>query len=313
MVTGSYRTEIGGMRMKAIGIIGAPSSAGAYAPGQEKAPAAMREAGFVQALNAAGRDSHDYGDVAPFRWTADRENPRAMNVEPAARAARAVANLVERSITENRLAIVLGGDCSVGLGTVAGVLSTDEKVGVLYADLDADLNTPETVSDGALDWMGVAHMLGLHGTVSKLASIASRNPMIEPENLMLFGTRNITASEQKQIDELEIKIVTADDVIDDPAKANRKALDWAGQFDRLVLDFDVDLIDFEDFPLSENVRRKEGLTFEQAMSAIATLLGAPNLAAFTIAEINPDHGREDGSTIREFSERMVHAITARQH
>lgn len=298
------------MRMEAIGIIGAPSSAGAYAPGQEKAPAALREAGFVQALNAAGRDSHDYGDVAPFRWTADRENPRAMNVEPAARTARAVANLVERSITENRLAIVLGGDCSVGLGTVAGVLSTDEKVGVLYADLDADLNTPETVSDGALDWMGVAHMLGLQGTVSKLASIASRHPMIEAENLMLFGTRNITASEQKQIDELEIKIVTADDVIDDPAKANRKALDWAGQFDRLVLHFDVDLIDFEDFPLSENVRRKEGLTFKQAMSAIATLLGAPNLAAFTIAEINPDHGREDGSTIREFSQRMVHAITA---
>ena len=64
--------------------------------------------------------------------------------------------------------------------------------------------------------------------------------------------------------------------------------------------------------IAENVRRKMGLTFEQTMSAIASVLSAPNLAAITIAEINPDHGPEDGSTIRVFLERMVHAITARQ-
>jgi len=64
-----------------LAIIGAPSSAGAYAPGQEKAPQALRAAGLLECLQRRGIKVGDGGDVPGFRWRADRANPRAMNAD----------------------------------------------------------------------------------------------------------------------------------------------------------------------------------------------------------------------------------------
>ena len=79
---------------------------------------------------------------------------------------------VAESLAEGAALLVLGGDCTVELGTVAGASVDTEDLGLIYIDLDTDLNTPESVEDGALDWMGVAHLLGVDGTVPDLP----RNP-----------------------------------------------------------------------------------------------------------------------------------------
>ena len=142
-------------------IIGAPSSAGAYAPGQEKAPEALRAAGLLECLRAHGINVNDRGDVPGFRWRADRANPRAMNADQVVIVAKATATRVAAALAEGSATLVLGGDCTVELGTVAGALLGTESVGLVYIDLDTDLNTPESTDDGALDWMGVAHMLGI--------------------------------------------------------------------------------------------------------------------------------------------------------
>ena len=67
--------------------------------------------------------------------------------------------------------MVLGGDCTVGVGTVAGLQHRVERLGVVYVDRHADLNVPDSTVDGALDWMGVAHMLDIDGAVDGLASL----------------------------------------------------------------------------------------------------------------------------------------------
>jgi arginase len=69
----------------------------------------------------------------------------------------------------NAAALVLGGDCTVELGTVAGAFGHGPSIGLVYIDLDTDLNTPESTADGALDWMGVAHLLGIEGSATELA------------------------------------------------------------------------------------------------------------------------------------------------
>jgi hypothetical protein len=79
------------------------------------------------------------------------------------------------------------------------------------------------------------------------------------------------------------------------------------RFDRLLVHFDVDTVDFTDLPLSENAGRNEGLPFEAAMRALGTLLGSERLAAVTIAEFNPDHGEEDGSTADALADGLARA------
>lgn len=293
---------------KSIAIIGAPSSAGAYAPGQEKAPAALRGAGLIRRLSERGFNVAEFGDVDGFRWRADRDNPRAMNIEHVARVSGDVAALVNKATRDERIALVLGGDCTVELGTISGLLGAERKVGLVYIDFDADLNTPETTTDGALDWMGVAHMLGAPGTKERLSKLGPRTPMLASDAVMLFGAGNIKPHERELIDRLGIATIPPGEIAADPVATARKAARWAKQFDALAAHFDVDVIDFEDFPIAEHTRRKQALTLDQTMRALAVLLAAPNLAALTLAEINPDHGAADGETMRIFAERLAGAF-----
>ena len=285
-----------------VTIIDAPSSAGAYAPGQEKAPMRMREAGFHERLRAAARDYDEITHIETFRWRPDRERPRAMNAEAVARTASDVASSVAAAAGEGRFSIVLGGDCTVGIGTVAGLVHAKARVGLIYADYDVDLQTPDTTDNGALDWMGVAHMLDLPGSEDALTTIASRRPMLEPSDILLFGSGNIAPPERERIEALDLRVIGNERVAHDPEAAAREALDWAAGFEAIALHFDIDLIDFEDFPLSENVRRKQALTFDAVMTALGVLLLAPNLAALSVTEVNPDH--DPGGNLERFCERL---------
>src|SRR5687768_10384129 len=93
-----------------LAIIGAPSSAGAYAPGQEKAPASFRRHGLIQALGLSGRTVSDRGDVGSFRWRPDRERPFAMNLPVVRATAEAVAERVAGAMSSGEAVLVLGGD-----------------------------------------------------------------------------------------------------------------------------------------------------------------------------------------------------------
>jgi arginase len=292
-----------------LSIVGAPSSAGAYAPGQEKAPAALRAAGLIDQIQRRGIKVVDRGDVAGFRWRADSASPRAMNVEAAAKVARATPEHVAAALAEGSPMLVLGGDCTVELGTVAGALSESENIGLVYVDLDTDLNTPASTTDGALDWMGVAHMLGVDGAVPALAKLGPRTPMLRPEQVLFFSHGNVTPPERRIIGTLGIAEVGIATVAADPAAAARSVIDgWARRFERLLIHLDVDVLDFVDMPLAENTRRDVGLRFDQLVAALGVLLSASNWAALTICEVNPDHGEADGSTLRIFADAIAGAL-----
>jgi arginase len=252
--------------------------------------------------------------VPGFRWRLDRANPRAMNAPAVATVARGVADPVAAALASGATVLVLGGDCTVELGTVAGVLRATPSVGLVYVDLDTDLNTPHSTTDGALDWMGVAHLLGIAGTVSELAAIGPRVPMLSPEQVLYFANDNIEPFEREIIDRLGIAEVRLAEVAADPhGAAVTVATGWARRFERLLIHLDVDVLDFADMPLAENTRRNVGLRFEQLVAALPPLLAAPNWAALTVSELNPDHGEPDGSTLRTFVSALASALGHRGH
>jgi arginase len=292
--------------------IGAPSSAGAYAPGQEKAPAALRAAGLLQLLSDRGLAVTDAGDVPGFRWRADQANPRAMNANVVSTVARAVADRVASALEGEAAVLVLGGDCTVELGTVAGALRGNESVGLVYVDLDTDLNTPDSTTDGALDWMGVAHLLGIDGALPELARSGPRQPMLRPDQVLFFSTGNVEPFEREVMHRLGITEVALEEVTRDPAGCGAHVANgWARKFERLLVHLDVDVLDFADFPLAENTRRNIGLRFAQLMAALRPLLAAPNLTALTVTELNPDHGESDGSTLTTFARGLADGLAAR--
>jgi arginase len=295
--------------MTAITLLGVPTSAGAFAPGQEHAPAALREAGLMTVLQQRGLEPRDLGDSPVWRWRPDRERPRAQNLGAVVDIARDTAQRVEAALGDGPL-LVLGGDCSIELGVLAGHLARDESVGLVYLDLHPDLNTPETVIEGTFDWMGMAHALGVSGAEPELAGIGPRMPLLDDDQVVFlgYGPERAKPFELDQIVRRRLAAIPVDEVAKDPEAAAGRALDQVSRFDRLLVHFDVDVVDFNDAQLSEDAVRGDGLTLDAAMRALAVLTASETLSAVTVTEINPFHGDEAGQTLRQFVDQLADCL-----
>jgi len=290
-----------------LNIIGAATSAGAYAPGQEKAPAAFRRHGLTEALASRGKTIKDHGDVASFRWRADLARPQAMNLDTVRAACDQVASHVAPALAAQEDVLVLGGDCTVELGTVAGANATGAKVGLVYIDFDADLTAPAT-SDGALDWTGVAHMLDVPGCEPSLASLGPARPMLKPAQLLYFGVDNITPPEAAIIEDHAIEVISREEAARDIEAAAARAARWAARCDCLLIHFDVDVLSFIDFPIAENVRRCDGLTLDQAALALRHLAALPQWRGLTITEVNPDQAPDEAAAFARLNAVLADAL-----
>jgi arginase len=287
-----------------IGVIGVPTSAGAFAPGQEQAPRALRDAGLLDLLVSSGAEVRDHGDREIWRWRPDRRHPRAQNVGPVVEIVADTARRVGDSVRAGETTLVLGGDCTVGVGAVAGQMTAGEPVGLVYFDAHADLNVPGSVREGALDWMGLAHMLGEQETVPELREVGPGTPLLESEQVLLFGwdADQATAFERETIERRRIPVVPAAEVAEDPLAAGDQARKLVqDRCDRLLVHFDVDVIDFTDVPLSENWGRNVGIAYEDAITSLGALIASERFVGLTITELNPDHTEQGANSLARFA------------
>jgi arginase len=293
--------------MRTVTVIEAPTSAGGYAPGQEDGPRALLEAGLLERLEAAGVAVRRGGQVTPFRWRPDPNNPTAANAGAVIDRAGEVAALVRSSPAEDTI-VVLGGDCTVGVGTVAGLQHRVERLGLVYVDRHADLNVPDSTVDGALDWMGTAHMLDVDGVVDGLAALAGQRPMLSSGQISFLGLGPHTAFEAEVISDRRLPVVDVQMAASDPLRSARAALSPLSACDGLTVHFDVDLVDFLDAPLAENTDRGIAPSLTACGEMLNELLTDARVRALTVTEFNPHHGAKDGSATQRLLEILVRCL-----
>lgn len=279
-----------------LAIIGVPSSAGARALGQEKAPAALREAKLVERLREAGREVIDCGDTEFFRFIPDLQNPRAQNKFSVMNVCRLVADKVERALRYGFNPILLGGDCTIAIGSLTGIVNVFSNIGLLYFDGDADLNTPETTTTGILDGMVIAHVIG--NGVKELSHLAKRYPILREENIALFGL-NLASG---YVDPPEIEFLKSSSIVQFSMEtirdsgvesAARQALETLkSKVDKIFVHFDVDVINVGDMPAAD-VPHPNGLTFNEAARALKIFAQSDSFLGMEVTEFNankdPDH------------------------
>ena len=290
-----------------VTLIGVPSSAGAHWPGQEKAPQYLRDAGLVERLEAAGLRVTDGGDLPRVRFGPDRKNRQRQSLGAVVSVARQVAVRVSRALLQKSVPLVVGGDCTIGVGVLAGFAEVHEDVGLLYFDGHTDLNTPLTSASGVLDSMGVAHMIGEEGAEEELSRLGPRFPLLSPERLVLFGynPREINEHEPEVLRRHGIAHYPSTVIRQDVRAAAEAALRYIEQrAARFVLHFDVDVIDFTDLPLADVPQFSGGLPFRDVIECLGVFASSPKFAGLTVAEVNPDHGDEEG----EHAARLVRGI-----
>ena len=298
--------------MRKLAIIGAPTSVASFSPGQEKAPAALRSAGLELRIRSAGIEVADLGDSPVSRWTSDRN---WFSGPTMARIAADVAGARDRIASardEGCLPLLVGGNCTLNLAMVAGTLLSNRSVGLVYFDHHLDLNTPASAPDGAADWMGVSYLLGVPGSSGPLLNIGPRTPLLQREQVVFLGVNpdRSTPFEKKQRKNLDLTVIEVSEVIADPAGAATRALQLLPtDTDSVLVHFDVDVVDFFDLPLSEEYIRWGGLPLSAAAVVLCTLCADPRFDGMTVAEVNPDHGNDDGSTLDDFVALLVDALS----
>jgi arginase len=290
-----------------LGLIGVPSSAGAHGPGQEKAPAALRQAGLLGALRETGLEVEDLGDLPATRFAPDPANRKRQSVLRVIRVVRQVADAVSGAVERDLLPLVLGGDCTVTLGVVAGLLRRQRDLGLMYFDGDADLTTPETTHSGIFDSMGMAHLIG--EGAPELAHVGPRFPLLPQDRIVLFGFQpyEIEPAEARLLETSAMLRYPVTSLGDRPVDLAREALARLEErAPAIAVHFDVDVMDSAEIPLA-NWPHYDALSFGDAMHCLSVFVGTPKLAALVVTEINPDHD-PDGLLVRQFIDAFADAL-----
>ncbi len=293
-------------------MIGAPSSAGSYAAGQEAAPRVLRERGLIEQLRAAGRDVVDDGD-GPFHvWKADHDHPRAQNVSAVIASIEAVTRQVGAALDAGCDALVIGGNCTIALGAVSALATRFAEPGLLYLDRHFDLNTPSTTSDGALDWMGLAHALAVPGVIPQLQGALARIPLLAPEHVHLLGVDPDATTEGERRARTELHLVwrTGDELAQHPVSETQRALARLAP-GPLVVHLDVDVLDFTDAPLAEDTGgRNTGPSLDAVAEALESACHDPSVRVLTVGELNPTRSAGDPAVLDRFIGVLARAFAA---
>lgn len=301
------------MDQRRVAVIGAPSGAGACGVGQEQTPTAIRAAGLVDQLGRVGFQVDDLGDSPVVPWRPDRANPQAQNLHAVLETVQTTTKRVADALVErDRIVLVLGGDCTVGIGTVAGIQQAIGPVTLAYFDLHSDLNTPASATDGALDWMALGHMLAVEGTEPTLTAAAGNAPLLDPGQVVLFAhaLSHSTRFERGEIERLGLARMALEEVRSDPEGAASQALQLlANRSDHYAIHLDVDVVDFTDAPLSEHPSRNTGLKLDEMLRALRVLASGPGLVAITLAELNPHNAAADDGLLERFAAAFADAIS----
>src|SRR5580700_10634879 len=244
--------------------------------GHEGAPAALRAAGLVERLGSIGYTVADLGDDPPRHFKADEESPRARNLQGVLAAVETLKPRVEQAVKTAALPIILGGDCSIALATVAGVRRYFRHVSMIYMDRDADLNTPATTSSGCVDGMVVSHLTGRGA--AELVRFWGEPPLVREPDLALFGVERLDPSEDELLQRSTIRSYLARDVQRmGAAAAAHAAIDRIrGNGYQFVLHLDVDVI--ADFAAT-NYPGSGGLSLAEVREALLVFAQQPELAA----------------------------------
>jgi arginase len=278
-----------------VTIVGAPLDLGQGRRGVDMGPSAIRYAGLEERLTSFGRTVVDRGNVAaPQPEALAVVDERARFLPEILEACARLGELVRDVASEGSIPLVLGGDHSIALGTLAGLrAAAGQPGGVVWIDAHGDLNTPASSPSGNVHGMPLAAALGLAG--DGFAHPSLELPAVEAERVVLVGVRSLDAAERTLIREHGLRAITMTEIdrigIE---RAMQEAIDRVSGPGFVHVSLDLDALDPEVAP-GVGTPVKGGLTYREAHLACELLAEAGLVGSLELVEVNPILDRENGS------------------
>lgn len=294
---------------KTVSIIGAPMTYGQPYQGAENGPERMRKGGLHKILTNLDWRVKELGNLM-FQPPSDSDpeftGPGRANVSYAVgNANHKLKDVVKDQATSGRFVLTLGGDHSVGLGAVAGILSARPETGVVWVDAHADINTPTISPSGNIHGMPVAFLMKLMQN-SKIPGMEWLEdvPLLKPEQLVYIGLRDVDEGEKYLLRSLKIKAFTMQHVDRyGIGKVCEMALDHLHNR-TLHVSFDIDSCDPAVAP-STGTTVRGGLTFREAHYVVESMSDSGKLASMDMVEVNPNLTTSNGTETVEIALNLI--------
>jgi arginase len=276
---------------KPVRIMGVPMDLGASRRGTDMGPSALRIAGLAPGLESLGYQVLDQVQIAvPDRETAVQHDPTTRFKQEILTVCTALAREVEQAMHRGEYPLVLGGDHSIAMGSVAGVAAAvagrEQRIGLIWFDAHGDMNIPGRSPSGNVHGMPLAHLLGEGDT--DLCAIQGISPKVHPENVALVGIRDIDDAERLAIRESGIHTFTMRDV--DERGMRQVAEEIIEVVTRgtggFHLSFDVDGCDPGLIPGSGTLV-PGGVNFREAHLLLEMCADSQKMLSMDVVELNP--------------------------
>ena len=254
-------------------------------------PSAVRVANLNRRVESLGYIVEDLGNVPVEQAEASPEgHPRAKYLPQIAATCTRLAAAVTDTLSRGSVPVVLGGDHSVAVGTVSGVShffrERDQKIGLIWLDAHADMNTPESSPSGNIHGMPLACIAGM-GPV-ELTEFYGYRPKVAPRNIVIVGLRDVDATEKPQVRESGVRAFTMRDIDERGLRsvmeeAIRVATDGT---DGLHVSLDMDFVDPADAP-GVGTPVRGGVTYREAHLAMEMICDSRHMVSMEVVEVNP--------------------------
>ncbi len=273
---------------KHISIIGVPMDLGQSRRGVDMGPSAMRYAGATDRLEKLGYDIHDRGDIEIGRPGNDQMNSdgNLKHLKAVSEANAKLASAVNAVVEEGSFPLILGGDHSIAIGSLAGISKHYENLGVIWYDAHGDLNTSETSPSGNIHGMPLAVSLRIgHPT---LTNIADYSPKVKPENIVIIGARSLVVGERELIRERGIKVFTMHEIDRlGMTKVMEEAIAYLKErTDGVHVSLDLDGLDPSDAP-GVGTPVLGGISYRESHLAMEILEESKIITSAEFVEVNP--------------------------
>lgn len=270
-----------------ISLIGVPMDLGADRRGVDMGPSAIRYAGVVPKLEELGYVVHDEEDIIVQRLKQQATPGTNLKyLDEIERVNLELCQAVCNQMGRGHFPLVIGGDHSIAIGTIAGVLQHRPNTGVIWYDAHGDMNTAETSPSGNIHGMSLAVSLG-YGH-ERLTAIGGTDRKLKPENVVLIGARSLDPGEKKFIQEQGIKVYTMHEIDRlGMARVMEEALQIVTDgTDGVHLSLDLDGLDPRDCP-GVGTPVIGGISYRESHLAMEILAEANVLTSAEFVEVNP--------------------------
>lgn len=275
-----------------IQIIEMPLDFGASRHGSDMGPSAIRLAGIREKLEGLGHKISRYGCPVQIN-SADYEkvgNPKAKYLEPIVKATTELAKEVDEAADCGDFPLVLGGDHSVALGSLAGISAAakkkGKKVGVLYVDAHGDFNTPETSPTGNIHGECLSASCGIG--LPELTNLYFEGTKIDPRNVCFVGCRDLDPGEKEVMKKAGVTVFTMSDIDRQGFSAILKKVIvfFKSRCDWVHVSFDMDVLD-PMFAPGTGIPLPAGLNNREALLLMEEMYDTGMVKSAEIVEVNP--------------------------